>query len=220
MRALVTAAALLAAVPAFADREVTHRTAASASASAVRRIVIDIPAGEIEVRNGAANRITVDGVVRRDYDDSDERAEMQALVNDVNVAIAVHGNEATIFRTFGPNARGWRARHSAPEDMTIEVPAGVDVEFETHFGEVRMDGSFGNVDIDLRAGEIALRMPRSEVRSLDASCTVGEVHTNLGDRVVSREGLFPGRTHFENSTGRSEVSVHVTAGEVRVTLTH
>lgn len=219
MRALVTAAALLAALPAFADREVVHRIATTAYGRTVRRVIVDIPAGEIAIRNGAANRIAVDGVVRRDYDDREEREKMQALVNDIDVAIEVRGDEATIHLTFGPNAHGWRARNMSPEDMTIEVPAGIDVDLETRFGEVRMDGSFGNVDINLRAGEIVLRMQRSEVRVLDASCTVGEVHTNLGDRVVTQEGLFPGRTHFENSSGRSEVNVHVTAGEVHVTLT-
>jgi len=218
MRALVAAAALLATVPAFADREVTHRINTAASSRAVRRVVIDIPAGEIVVRNGSRDRIAVSGVVRRDYDGRDEREEMQRLVDDINLAIEVRGDEATIYRTFGPNAHGWRARHSTPEDITIEVPEGIDVDLATRFGEVRMDGSFGDVDINLRAGEIALRMPRAEVRSLHASCTVGEVHTNLGDRVISREGLFPGSTHFENTSGRSVVNVHVTAGEVHVTL--
>ena len=219
MRALATAAALLAALPAFADREVVHHINTSASANAVKRVIIDIPAGEITIRNGSAGRIAIDGVVRRGYNGSEEREEMQRLVDDVSVAIQVRGDEATIFRTFGPNARGWRARNSTPEEMTIEVPAGIDVDMDTKYGEVRMDGSFGDVDISLRAGEITLRLPRAEVRSLTASCLAGEVHTNLGDRVIDREGLFPGKTHFENSSGRSHVSVHVTAGEVRVTLT-
>jgi len=158
-------------------------------------------------------------VVRRDCDGSEERQEMQSLVDDVNVAIEVHGDEATIYRTFGPNARGWRARNISVEELTIEVPSGMNVGVATRFGEVRMDGSFGDISADLRAGEVYLRTPRADVRVLDASCRVGEVHTNLGDRVITREGLFPGRTHFENDGGRSAVSLHVTAGEVHVTLT-
>ncbi|MGZ7079709.1 MAG: hypothetical protein ACXVJT_09880 [Thermoanaerobaculia bacterium] len=219
MRPLAVAAALLLALPALADREVVHHISTSAPGRAVKRVVIDIPSGEITIRNGASGRIAVDGVVRREYDGNGEREEMQRLVDDVGVAIQLRGEEATIHRTFGPNARGWRARNVTNEEVTIEAPAGVDVVLETKYGEVRMDGSFGDVDISLRAGEVGLRMPRSEVRELTASCLVGEVHTNLGDRVIDREGLFPGHTHFENSSGRSHVNVHVTAGEVRVTLT-
>jgi hypothetical protein len=219
MRSLVTAAALLVSLPVFADREVVHHINNSVPGSTVKRVVVDIPAGEITIRNGVSNRIAVDGVVRRNYNGSDDREPMQRLVDDVGVAIQVRGEEATIYRTFGPNARGWRARNSTPEEITIEVPAGLDVALETKYGEVRMDGSFGDVDVSLRAGEIQLRMPRAEVRSLNASCLAGEVHTNLGDRVIDREGLFPGRTHFENSSGKSHENVHVTAGEVRVTLT-
>jgi len=72
---------------------------------------------------------------------------------------------------------------------------------------------------DMRAGEVNLRVPRAKVRELNASCRVGEVRTNLGTEVVTREGLFPGRTHFFNAAGKAHVNAHVTAGEVDVTLT-
>jgi hypothetical protein len=215
---LVAAVSLTTALPALA-REVSHRVSKAVSAAGVKRVVIDIPAGEFTIRNGARNRITVDGVVRRDYDAGEDREEIQAIVDDTGIGIEVRAGEATIYRTFGPNARGWRARHATPEETRIDVPAGMDVTVAARFGELRMDGSFGDVDIDMRAGEIHLRMPRSDVRVLDASCTVGEVHTNVGDRIVTREGLFPGHTHFINDGGRTDVRVHVTAGEVHVTLT-
>ena len=217
MRALIAAAALLAALPAFADREVAHRINAAAPAGIIRLVTIDVPAGQITIRNGAANRITIDGAVRLSYDGRRDEA-MQSIVNDVDLAIGVEGDHATIYRTFGPNAGSWRARHMTAFEVTIEVPSSAAVDVETHFGELRMEGSFAGVDVDLRAGEVSLRMPRADVRSLDASVTVGEVHTNLGDRVLSREGVFPGHTRFEG-TGRADVNVHVTAGEVHVTLT-
>jgi hypothetical protein len=71
----------------------------------------------------------------------------------------------------------------------------------------------------MRAGEIDLRVPRATVRELNASCRIGEVRTNTGTELVTREGVFPGRTKFVNKAGKSRVNVHVTAGEVDVTLT-
>jgi hypothetical protein len=62
-------------------------------------------------------------------------------------------------------------------------------------------------------------MPRANVRRLEASCRVGEVRTHIGDDVVTREGIFPGKTKYFNAAGKNAINVHVTAGEVDVTLT-
>jgi hypothetical protein len=62
-------------------------------------------------------------------------------------------------------------------------------------------------------------MPQREVRQLQATCRVGEVRTKIGDEIIEREGLFPGKTRYVNPTGKSIVALHVTAGEIRVTLT-
>jgi hypothetical protein len=99
------------------------------------------------------------------------------------------------------------------------LPTGLDVDVSTHFGEVDIDGSFGNIDTDLRAGEVHVRTPRANVRDLNASVRVGEVHTYLGDRYIENEGLFPRTARFHNAAGRSDVNVHSTFGEVHVTLT-
>ena len=82
-----------------------------------------------------------------------------------------------------------------------------------------MAGDFGDVAADLRAGEVKVRVPRARVRELNASCRVGEVRANVGTEIITKEGLFPGRTHYFNPKGKTHVNVHVTAGEVDVTLT-
>ena len=66
--ALTAAAALLLATSALADDYVTHHFTATAARGALRRIVVDVPAGEVHVRNGAADRIDAAGTVRREYD--------------------------------------------------------------------------------------------------------------------------------------------------------
>ncbi|GAC1437201.1 MAG: hypothetical protein NVSMB68_09120 [Thermoanaerobaculia bacterium] len=34
--------------------------------------------------------------------------------------------------------------------VTVEVPRGMDVEVGTHYGDVSIEGSFGDIDVDLR----------------------------------------------------------------------
>lgn len=218
IRKLVLAGTLLLTATAAAE-DVEHAFQAAVARGGVQRVVIDIPTGSFTVRNGAANRIALSGIASRDYDTAKERAWAQKVVNDTSVEIYVSGAEAVIRRKFGRNADSWRAQKFTGLDLRVDLPPGVDVSFETFAGEINLAGDFGDVDIDLRAGEVDVTMPRAQVRELSASCRIGEVRTNLGTEVVTREGVFPGRTKFFNSAGQSHVNVHTTVGEVRVTLT-
>jgi hypothetical protein len=215
--ALVAATLLLAG--SVSAQDVEHSFQRVVPRGAVKRVVIDIPAGSFTIRNGNATQLALAGIVSRDYDGAKERAWAQKVVNDTTVEFYVSGADAVVRQKFGKNADTWRARKFNGIDLRLDLPAGVDVVFETTAGEVDMAGNFGDVDIDMRAGEIDLRMPRAIVRDLSASCRVGEVRTNLGTEVLTREGVFPGKTKFHNAAGRSHVNVHVTAGEVDVTLT-
>jgi hypothetical protein len=217
-RSLALAALLLAATTAAAA-DVEHAFQSAVASGNVRRVIIDIPTGSFTIRNGAANRLALSGIASRDYDSAKEKALAQNVVNDTAVEFYVSGAEAIVRRKFGRNAQSWRAQKFTGLDLRLELPPGVAVQFDTTAGEVDMAGDFGDIDIDMRAGEIDLRVPRAKVRELSASCRVGEVRANLGTEVVSHEGVLPRRAKFFNPSGRSRVNVHVTAGEVDVTLT-
>ena len=214
---LLLAASLLAAAPALAQ-EVEHKFQSAVPRGQVRRVLVDIPHGNFTVRNGAAGSINVSGVASRDYDGRSERVWAQKVVDDTSVEVYVNGADAIVRRKFGRNAGSWRAQKFTAIDLRLDLPAGVDIEFETSAGEVDIAGDFGDVSVDLRAGEVDVRVPRAKVREVNASCRVGEVRTHLGNEVVTKEGILPGRTHFFNPRGTSRVNVHVTAGEVDVTL--
>jgi pyruvate kinase len=220
MRRIAVAAVLLvAASAAYADREVTHHFESAAAGARVKRVVVDIPAGEIRVINSADSAIRVSGQARREFSHG-SRDEEQKIVNAISAAVEISGDEATIVRRLAPDARGWSVRHLTPIDATIEVPRGVSVELATKYGEIHIDGTFGDIDVDLHAGEIHVNVPRRDVHDLDASVRVGEVHADYGDSRVSNEGVFPGTARWTNPNGgRSRISLHTTAGEIHVRLT-
>lgn len=218
MRHAFLAVALFAASAASA-KDVTHVFQQGVPRGSVQRVIIAIPSGTFSIRNGAAHEIALSGVASRDFDTAKERAWAQKVVDDTSVEIVIQGAEAIVRRKFGPNAQSWRAKKFTGLDLRLNLPPGIDVDFDTTAGEIEMNGDFGDVDIDLRAGEVDVRMPRNRVRELNASCRVGEVRANLGHEIVTREGLFPDRTHFFNAEGTAHVNVHVTAGEVDVLLT-
>ncbi len=215
------AAALLVTGAVVANEEVTHSFATTAARAHVRKAVIDIPAGEVRIRNGAANRIAVSGTSIRHFEGYRRRAKEQQIANDISVEIVINGDEAIVQRHFGPAAQSWSAKsfHSAVE-ITVELPPGLDVEMSTRYGAVDIDGAFGSIDTDLRAGEVHVRTPRANVRDLRASVSIGEVHTYFGDHYIENEGVLPRAARFHNAGGRSDVNVHSTFGEVQVTLTN
>lgn len=220
MRIRILLIAALAVAPlALADQDAEHAFQAAVARGQVQRVVIDVPFGKFTIRNGANDRLALSGIASRDYDTAKEKIWAQKVVNDISVEFYVNGAEAVVRRKFGKNAQSWRAQKFSGLDLRLDLPPGMDVEFETSAGEVDIAGMFGDIDLDLRAGEINVKVPRAGVRELNASCRVGEVRTNLGSEIVTREGLFPGRTHYFNAAGKSHVNVHVTAGEVDVALT-
>jgi hypothetical protein len=217
MRTSLLLAAVLASSSLYAA-DATHAFQSTVPRGGVQRVLIDIPTGSFTIRNGSATHIGVSGIASRDYDTAKEGAWAQKVVNDTSVEVYVNGAEAIVRRKFGPNADSFRARKFSGLELRLDLPVGMDVEFDTTAGEIDMVGDFGDIDIDLRAGEIELRIPRARVRELTASCRVGEVRTNLGSEIVTREGVLPGKTKYFNAGGKSHVNVHVTAGEVDVTL--
>ncbi len=199
------AAAALAASAFAADRSFQ----ASVPRAGVERIVIAIRAGDLKVRNGAADRISIHGHVHRDNDD---RRSLDRLIPE----ITVNGTTATVQPIASP-AR-WRQRWNTGYDLVLEVPPGSSLQFETTAGDISLDGSFGDVDVDIWAGDITMKSPRDAVKELSASVRGGEGHSNFPDRSVDREGVVPGTTWYSNAAGRGKVYLHAMAGDVHVDL--
>src|SRR5437764_11263132 len=204
---------------AFADAEVSHPFKSSVPRAGIRRVIVDIRAGEISLRNGSSDRISISGESRREYDGYRQRDKQQRIVDDIGAEVFTNGTEALIRPKFGPNASSWSARSwHTNYHVTVEVTRGMDVDIETRYGELNLDGDFGNLNADLRAGEIQARMPRASVHELNASVRIGEVHTDFGIDREDHEGILPGSTHFINAGGRSHINLHTTVGELHVTL--
>lgn len=217
-RILLAALALALALPALADDDVEHAFKSAVPRGSIERVVIEVPYGSFTVRNGAADRLSLAGIASRDYDTAKEKAWAQKVVNDTSVEFVVNGAEAVVRRKFGRNADSWRAQRFTGFDIRLDLPPGIDIEFETSAGEVNLAGDFGDVGIEMSAGEIQARLPRAKVRELNASCRVGEVRTHIGNEVVTKEGVLPGKTNYFNAEGKTHVNIHVTAGEIDVTL--
>ncbi len=216
----LTVATLILTAAALADDTASHPFATTAARGNIHRVLIDVSEGDVRIRNGAPDRIDVRGIATRRYDGSERRQKAQAIADGISAEVVIDGDEAIVKRHYGPGAQSWSARsfHSQIE-LTVEIPPGVDVELWTRYGDIDIEGVFGNIDADLRAGDVEIRTPRANVRDLTASVSIGEVHTYLGDHFIENEGVFPRTARFHNAAGKSKVNAHATFGDVHVTLT-
>ncbi len=204
----------------LADGEVVKDLRKSVSAKGIRQVRIEIPIAEIEVLNGPSTAVELTGTVRQRYDGRDDREWASEIVESTKITLEAAGDVVFLRRETGPEARGWRAKKSPSNIKAIlHVPAGVAIDIEQSIGEVDINGSFGDIDLSIRIGEVSIRVPKRDIRHLSASAKIGEVKTNLGDRVITKEGLFAGETYYENETGRHDLRARVQIGEIEIELT-
>jgi hypothetical protein len=203
----------------LADSEVVKEFRQTATATGIRQVRVEIPIAEIEIRNGPASAVELTGTIRQRYANRDEKKWATDIVDSTRVVLEVRGDVVFIRRETGPEAKGWRAKKS-PSTIraSISIPAGTALDIEQSIGELDIDGSFGDIDLSLRIGEVSIRVPKRDVRTLSAAARIGEVTTNLGDRIIRKEGLFAGETYYENETGRGDLRARVQIGEIEINL--
>ncbi|HVT46028.1 MAG TPA: hypothetical protein VMT00_16750 [Thermoanaerobaculia bacterium] len=211
---------LASAASAASESLVTREFRSSVPRSGTLRLVIDLPPSEVTIGNGPSGTIEAFGTVSRAYGKAADIAVAQQIVDDSSVRIDIQGTRAIIRRHLGPAAQGRRARRTKSDfKVTLLVPEGMHVELRQKAGEVKIAGAFGNILVRMRAGDVSIAVPKRTIKELIASVRVGDVTTNLGDRIISREGFFAGKTHFFNEGGNSILDVRLTAGNVDINLT-
>ena len=148
-RTLFLAASLLVAATAAA-KDVTHEFQAAVARGGVQRVVIAISAGKFTVRNSTGDRLALSGIASRDFDGSKEKIWAQKVVDDTSVEFVINGAEAIVRRKFAKNAQSFRAQKFTGIDLRLDLPKGMDVDFDTSAVEIDMEGDFGDIDFDLR----------------------------------------------------------------------
>lgn len=204
---------------ASAQQEAKHQFRTSVPVGNALRLVVDVPQSSLLVQNGPAERIEAYGTVIREYKKDRDSARAQEIADASSVHIEVRGTRAYVTRAFGAGAEGRKAQNSKTYfQVVVRIPKGMHVEVIQNTGAVSLDGSFGNVQVDMRAGEIELKVPKATVRELVAKATVGDVTTNLGDRVIHKQGVLAGKTQYLNQAGHSFINLSVLAGDIDIQL--
>lgn len=220
---IVTAAGftvlMLAATAARADREVVHEFSITQPREGILRVVVDVPVADLTVTNGTSDTLEITAAAKRNYDDADEMKQAQKIVDDASLVIDVVGSRAVVRPKLGVLAGNWHNRRDIVFNLNLRIPAGMHIEVQQKVGDVSVEGNYGDIDVRLRVGDVKVTTPKKNVKEVNATTKVGDVSTDLGDRIITREGVFPGRTQFFNDGGASALSVSVRVGDVDIKLT-
>ncbi len=152
---------------------------------------MDIRSSGVTIEGTADNKIHVWLKPRRAGD-----------VGDARIRFKSSGNQGDLRITGGPD-NNFR--------IEIQIPQNTNLEFQMFAGQLDLFGVSGNKDVDVRAGQVNIRMGRpDEYARVEASVLSGEVQARPYN--VVKGGLF--RTFKKLGPGRSNLYAHVGAGQI------
>lgn len=210
---------LLVSGSALAADRVERPIRATTDASLAERIVIDIPASSLVIGTHEEKTVSADGLAVRTYRGDRNRGEAESLLDEARVTMTRRGRTLYIERDLGYGDRFWNSPSATQFELSIQIPKGYPVEIDQRAGQIILEGEFGDLDVKLGAGDLELIMPEDLLGELDAATTIGELHTDLGSRVLEKSGVMAGSTSFVNPEGSSRVRLRVRAGALSVKLT-
>ena len=157
------------------------------------RIRMDLSAGDYDISGGPGNRIRIEWSVR----DADQLARVRARAD-------VRGSDASI-TTDGPTNKGLKVR--------IQVPVRSDLHVRLTAGDLRIEDTTGNKDVELHAGDVRIDVGRAEdYYSVDASLWAGDIKAAPFN--VFKDGLF--RSFDWSGKGPFRLHVKLKAGDLRL----
>ena len=183
---LLTASALLAQ---SSSPSVTEQAFVSGGALRLR-----LEAGEYVIQPSDAEKIVV--TVSADTEAAERRAKVEIKRN---------GSVATVAVRHTPDNHHFKA--------VIEVPRRTDLHVRMTAGELRVQPVEGSKDVELRAGELIIEVPKpEEYGHRDASVWAGSVEAAAFD--VSKGGLF--RSFDQSGPGKYRLHAHLLSGEIQL----
>ncbi len=102
--------------------------------------------------------------------------------------------------------------------VTLVLPdrlSGIDAEFTLQAGALSVDGTFGELDVDVNAGSLSLD---ASAREFDAELNAGRADIDLRDVQTAEFTVNAGRIVASLDTAPSSIAIDVSAGALDLTL--
>ncbi len=103
-------------------------------------------------------------------------------------------------------------------DLTLEVPRQARLNAHTGVGDVHVEGSESDLEIDVGVGDVSLHLVAAKLRSVELDTGVGNVGLTLNGQRIEGSGLVGKGLDWKQGTGSALVEVDTGVGDVEVIL--
>lgn len=211
LTALIITAALLWVVPAGAD-EVVRSFRQEIPVAGADRIHLEFPVGEVTVEAWDNPRVSLDVKVACNHERSKRCVE---AAKNLRLVYNTSGDRLHVEVKNWPKFAGTKGLHVIAK---INVPRGLPLRAELGVGELSVQGTAGDLDVDLGVGEVNVTLPKDAIRTVDLDTGVGEASLTAGGRHYESSGLIARQLSWHKGPGRAGVKVDCGVGEIDVTL--
>lgn len=208
--ALILVAALAWGVPAGAD-EVIRSFRQQIPVRGADQIVLDFPVGEVTVEAWDNAEVDLDVKVACNR----RTSRCVAAAKGLRLVYDAGGNQLRVAVKNWPKLRGSSGLHIR---ATISVPRDLPLRAELGVGELNIQGTAGDLDVDLGVGEVNITLPKEAIGTVDLDTGIGEASLVAAGRRYESAGLMARSLHWDKGTGRAGVSVDCGVGEIDVRL--
>lgn len=176
----------------------------------LRRVDLDIQVGEVLVDGWEGSNVQIEIELQCERGSSRCRqaaAEAKLVTSTDNGTLRFRIEEWPHFLGKGLSAR-----------VQVQMPRSLALDLDLGVGAVRVTGLENDVGTDLGVGEISISLAESAVASVSADTGVGDARLRAGGRRYQSSGLLSHELHWDEGTGRAQVSADCGVGEIDVTL--
>ena len=196
----------LAAPAAAKDVMTASRTFRIGDAEAVH---VDFPAGDLLIAEGTGSDLRAIMTARCAHGGS--RCIQQA--REIRLVSEIRGKRLNLELQGEPKFN----THGLSIELRVEVPKALATSVKMGAGELEIRGLERDLDVDMGAGDVTIRMAETAVRSVRLKVGIGE--TALRSRGERHSGSgFLGKVLRWRGQGSADVDVHLGVGDIGVTL--
>ena len=215
LTALMTAAALLWVAPAGAAGadEIVRSFRQQIPVGSADQVYLEFPVGEVTVEAWDNPQVNLD--VKVACNQAKSKSRCMEAAKGLRLIYNTSGDRLHVEMKNWPKLAGSKGLHVIAR---INVPRDLPLRAELGVGELTVQGTEGDLKVDLGVGEVNVTLPKDAIRSVDLDTGVGEASLVAGGRRYESAGLVARELNWNKGTGHAEVEVDCGVGEIDVIL--
>ncbi|MFK8031086.1 MAG: hypothetical protein AB8G18_12695 [Gammaproteobacteria bacterium] len=178
----------------------------------ISEVVLELPVGDVDVVALPGSRLSAEIQISCD----ERNKSCQKLANNITLKKQVFEDRVFI----SPSTRSKMAFRKAQSDYQIEVPNHIPLRIIMGYGELSVSGIESDLTIDMKAGEVSVEAPLSQVRKVWADANFGDarLHGTTSEETGGRRFLVGAESSWDDGPGQHDIVVNLGAGDVTISL--